>query len=82
MSIAPPRPLGQRHPCPATGCARMLSHTILMCPAHWRMVPPAAQRLVVRAWRAWNAGTGSMTDYLAARDAAIAAVNGAAAPRE
>jgi len=62
------------HTCPATGCRRQLPYHMLACAAHWRRVPLAVQRQVYRTW-----AQGAMPNaeaYLAARQAAIDAMNG------
>ncbi len=64
------------HECPADGCRRRLGFGVLMCGCHWRMVPRDLQREVYRTW-----ARGRMPDpvaYMAARQAAVFAVNGTA----
>ncbi len=66
----------ETHTCPATGCRRQLPQHILACPAHWRRVPRDLQRQVYATW-----ARGRMPDpvaYMAARQAAVFAVNGTA----
>lgn len=63
------------HLCHAKGCPVTVPPKLLMCPTHWRMVPPAAQRAV---WATYVKGQEIRKDptdaYLAAADAAILAV--------
>lgn len=47
---------------------------MLMCARHWRMVPAPMQKAV---WREWQ--NGGAAEYLAAREAAIKAVEQALA---
>lgn len=58
------------HNCPVTGCDKQMPQHLLMCPAHWRLVPEGLQRAVNRNWR-----NGNTKAYLAARAQAITAVN-------
>lgn len=59
------------HACPIPGCTHTgLPFAILMCPFHWRWVPPALQE---RVNLAWNRGA-PRPDYSEARAAAIDAV--------
>ena len=72
-----------RHPCAL--CGRPIIHAFLMCGPHWRLVPPAEQLAVYRSWNALSLfqPTGKkapprlFTDYLAAKDAAIASARAA-----
>lgn len=63
------------HLCHAKRCPVTVPPKLLMCPAHWRMVPPALQRAV---WAAYVKGQEIRKDptpaYLAAAKAAIEAV--------
>lgn len=61
------------HQCPGPDCKEMLPHHILMCQTHWRQVPRLIQVRVTQAWR-----KGGGQEYLDARVAAVAAVNGKA----
>jgi len=56
------------HECAATGCTRRLSHRMLMCTRHWRMVPPALQKALYGAYKAERGGGGRavITDEYAA----------------
>ena len=58
------------HKCAISGCEEMISRRLLMCPAHWRMVPQPQQRAVYNTWR-----NGGAAAYLAAREAAIRSVH-------
>ena len=40
------------HNCAATGCQKQVPLNLLMCMAHWRMVPAPVQREVLASWRA------------------------------
>lgn len=40
-----------KHLCHATGCTVEVPPKLLMCPRHWRMVPPDIQRAVWRHYR-------------------------------
>jgi hypothetical protein len=67
------------HECPAVSCDRDVSVDMLMCRAHWFMVPPPLRRAV---WTAWQDGAGAGTPaHTAAITAAISAVNGKLAAR-
>lgn len=61
------------HECPAGPCTRQVDWDKLMCPAHWRMVPPELRAAVLETWR-YGAGAGDPA-YLTAREAAVDAVN-------
>lgn len=64
------------HFCPIDGCERTVADHLLMCQAHWRLVPPVLQRKVYAAYRR---GEGLGTPELAeAQAAAIAAANAGA----
>jgi hypothetical protein len=61
------------HECPATGCTREVSITMLMCRSHWYMVPGAIRTAV---WNAWQDGAGAgTTQHTAAIHAAVRSVN-------
>lgn len=40
------------HECAVPHCGREIAASHLMCPFHWRLVPPATQREVYAAWSA------------------------------
>lgn len=61
------------HECPAGPCALQVDWDKLMCPDHWRMVPPQLRTAVLTTWR-YGAGAGTPA-YLDAREAAVDAVN-------
>lgn len=56
-------------------CSRSVRAGMLMCPAHWRQVPPSLQREVYAQLGRWNAGDGSLADLRAAQDAAVASID-------
>ncbi len=63
------------HRCHARGCVRVVPPRMLMCTAHWKMVPRELQREV---WRQYRDGQERRKDptgaYLDAANAAIDAV--------
>ncbi len=61
------------HECPAEGCTRAVSVSMLMCRPHWYMVPKPLRNAVLAAW-ADGGGQGS-TAHRAAILLAIEAVN-------
>jgi hypothetical protein len=61
------------HECPAMGCTRAVSLSMLMCRPHWYMVPKPLRDAV---WAAWADGQGAGTPaHRAAILAAIGAVD-------
>ena len=46
------------HRCPIGDCPARVPHEQLMCPRHWRLVPPSLKRALYRAWQR-GAGAGS-----------------------
>lgn len=70
----------RRHTHACAVCTQQIGHDFLMCPAHWRRVPPALQREVYRTLRAFRRAKGAQMAlaarkaYLQARDAAIGSV--------
>jgi hypothetical protein len=61
------------HDCPATRCLVRVGPEMLMCPAHWRMVPGPFRTAV---WNAWRDGAGAGTvQHAAAIEAAVRSVN-------
>jgi hypothetical protein len=72
-----------RHPCAV--CERPIIHAFLMCGQHWRLVPAPQQLAVYRTWgaltavvpRGRRAAPHVVSDYLAAKDAAIASARAA-----
>lgn len=71
----------QTHPCAV--CTTQVLRGQLMCLKHWKLVPPEQQRAVYRTWRALSQAKSAIRtlerrkDYLAARDAAVAAAQAA-----
>lgn len=65
-----------RHSCAAIGCDARVPRGMLMCLAHWHMVPKALQRAVWRTWRALlqRKGAESRQAYEVAVKAAVDAV--------
>lgn len=64
-----------RHDCPGPDCKEQLPIHILMCRTHWWQVPRLIRTRVQQAWQ--NRGkAGGWDEYMDARSAAIAAVNG------
>jgi len=78
--------MSRHHQCPAAGCSESLPRHLLMCKPHWYRVPRALRAEVNDAWKAYLAASrgarsydavlGALARYRAAREAAIAAVNG------
>ncbi len=61
------------HECPAAGCTREVSISMLMCRSHWYMVPAPLRTAV---WNAWQDGAGAgSAQHTAAISAAIRSVN-------
>lgn len=65
-------------------CPRPIGLGLLMCGAHWRLVPREQQRATVAAYGRWQRHTGPASDSLAlivayrnARDAAVASARAA-----
>lgn len=58
--------------CPIKSCGIPIPRARLMCLTHWRRVPREIQKWVWRAWRR------NRMDWLRAREAAIAVVEGKA----
>jgi hypothetical protein len=58
--------MGDRdHDCPVGGCQHRIPHFLLMCKAHWALVPAEIQRSVYRAWsRGAGAGTQAHADAM------------------
>lgn len=44
------------HRCPIGDCPAQVPHERLMCPRHWRLVPPSLKRAL---YRAWHGGAGA-----------------------
>lgn len=67
------------HKCAATGCQKQVPLNLLMCMAHWRMVPAPTQREVLATWRVRRRSIANDrtadSQHEAARAAAIAAVH-------
>lgn len=59
------------HKCPIAGCVAAVVHERLMCPRHWRLVPPDKQAAVYREYRKLPQSTA----HLMACQIAIAAVH-------
>lgn len=66
------------HECPVDGCEIQVEHEHLMCRKHWFMVPKPLRDQVWRAWQGWQDGKVSGSEYIEARDQAIAAADEAA----
>jgi hypothetical protein len=66
------------HECPVDGCDVQVGLDHLMCREHWFLVPKVLRHQVWRAWRGWQSGRNSGSDYIKARDEAIAAADDAA----
>lgn len=60
------------HTCPIQSCSKVIGYHLLMCPAHWWMVP---QRLRNTINLEWKRNEGASQAYLDARAAAIKHVN-------
>ena len=58
------------HACPVADCGKVVDSAKLMCWGCWKRVPCTLQREVYRTWR-----SGGSSEYNAARQAAIQAVN-------
>lgn len=63
-----------RHRCRASGCLQMVAPELLMCPAHWRMVPPNIQAEVHSAYHAVTRTDASVSKIKAYTDAVNKAV--------
>lgn len=46
-----PRKRARTHKCPVDGCDKVVSNSMLMCPAHWHRVPKAIGAAVYREYR-------------------------------
>lgn len=63
------------HVCHAVGCERRVDPKLLMCPRHWRMVPPEQQRAVWVHYRPGQERDKRPTlEYLRAAHAAVESV--------
>lgn len=63
------------HRCPVPGCiVNNLPASLLMCRAHWRLVPGDAQAAVWRAYRAHQQGRGTLRELRTVQAEAVAAV--------
>lgn len=65
-------------------CRKPIGRGLLMCLAHWRLVPKAQQTAVLRSYGRWQRHTGCKLDlppliesYRTARDAAVASARDA-----
>lgn len=67
------------HLCDAAGCGRTISKRLLMCGAHWRLVPAALRQRLYRAWDAVlrGDGLGAVRVYREAKRECVEAVNAA-----
>lgn len=67
------------HCCTAPDCERPIQDRFLMCPAHWKRVPPDLQKRVYRTWlrltRDPYPNDAKEAEYEAARAAAIASLS-------
>lgn len=57
------------HNCTATGCQKQIPLNLLMCMAHWKMVPAPVAREVLDTWRARNRRPADLALVLAHREA-------------
>lgn len=64
-----------RIPCPVDACAALRQRRYLMCPRHWREVPPDLKVDVQRHYRP-HRGPFQTEAYFEARERAIAVVAG------
>lgn len=65
------------HCCSATACQKQIPLNMLMCMAHWKLVPAVDQRLVLSTWRARSRApldAECVAAHEAAKQQAIAAV--------
>ena len=62
------------HGCSATGCPKQIPLNLLMCMAHWRMVPAPLAREVLDAWRGLGRTCHDLTAVQAHREAAARAI--------
>lgn len=72
------------HQCKVPGCAVWIVKSLLMCPGHWRLVPPDLQQKVSATWRRFTrparqnanipSALASWRAYSLARNAAIEAI--------
>lgn len=60
--------------CAAVGCGRSVPSHLLMCMAHWRLVPAKLARGVTLAWRNRDFGEAQTLAYQAAVASAVKAV--------
>ena len=63
------------HPCPVTDCDRPRVDAQNMCSLHWASIPTP---LLLAVLEAWDAVEAAWPRYIAARNAALAEVPGAA----
>ncbi|MGI8333441.1 hypothetical protein ACRYCC_26110 [Actinomadura scrupuli] len=70
-----------QHDCAASGCRTRLPARILMCRTHWKRVPTGIQSEVYRHYRRGQTAATASPAYLAALDAAVAAVGTSGPPR-
>lgn len=67
----------ETHECAAKGCSAQITHRLLMCFRHWRMVPANLQRALFNAYRKVPGGGGRADltpQYLQAMEACVKAV--------
>ncbi len=61
-----------KHYCHARGCLKVIPPKLLMCPPHWRMVPPDLQ---AKVWATYRPGQevdkNPSNEYIAAQQAAV-----------
>jgi hypothetical protein len=63
------------HVCHIYQCGKPVPPSKLMCPAHWRMVPPSLQAAVLRTYRTGQCGDRKVSkEWLVAARAAINSV--------
>lgn len=64
--------MSDMHQCPKDGCEVTLPRHILACRPHWYAIPAELRAEVNRTWRRFGIDPGP---YLAAREAAVEALN-------
>jgi hypothetical protein len=60
------------HECSVPGCDAYIPRRNLMCRGHWLRVRRWLRQELWRTYQSYQAGRGSIEDYVRARDAAIA----------
>lgn len=70
-------PRATKHKCALPSCTEQVPLRMLMCLAHWRLVPPDEQAAVWKAYRNRHRGGQYEGDYYNAVKAAVASVEAA-----